>query len=188
MASEVKCPYNDEVILQSVAEKDSTFNILTPFSFSKMEDHSYAISEGWTVVPEIKTIKHYDEAGNYIYTETPVDETGKPYTTGNTILSASGYNYHFPWTVELKDAVDMTSANNSIGWFNSWGQAEGSINYSMGNDWGYILQESALNFINNPNIGNHIFAKVSGKLGLSDKDAMYIFNVYNEGTESRIYE
>ena len=187
MASEVKCPYNDEVILQGVADKDSTFNILTPFSFSKMEDHSYAISEGWTVVPEIKTIKHYDEAGNYIYTETPVDETGKPYTTGNTILSASGYNYHFPWAVELNDKANMTSANNSIGWFNSWGQAEGSINYSMGNDWGYILQESALNFINNPNVSNQIFAKVSGKLGLSDKDAMYIFAVNND-TQSILYD
>lgn len=146
MASEVKCPYNDEVILQSVAEKDSTFNILTPFSFSKMEDYSYAISEGLTSAYEPDCVKHYDEAGNYIYTEYKKNPDGSQIYTNNVILSASGYNFHFPFLLDEHTQsqglfILYGNSNNSIGWNNSWGVANGSTTYSFGNSWSFEIDD-----------------------------------------------
>ena len=155
MAFEVKCPYNDEVVLQSIAEHNSTFNILTPFPYNKMEDHSYAVAETLQPVNAPVMNNHYDDNGNLLYTEYARNEDGSIKYEATKTLSAVGFEYRFP---QKHDEVESVQ-NNSIGWFNSWGVASGAINYSLGNNWTF----SVANIVDD-------VVKNSGRCGLNDEN------------------
>lgn len=158
MAIEIKCPYNDDIVLQSLAQSDSTFNIVTPYPFEKIEDHSYAVSERYTTMIEYETVNIYDENGNYIYSEYKLDDNGNKIWTGRLLLSAEGYDFHFP------HKQGESQQNNSIGWFNSWGISPGSINYTLGNNWTFKVIDD-----NN----------ISGRTGLNDENEIAMNNIDN---------
>lgn len=165
MAYEVKCPYNDGVVLQSIAEHDSTFNILTPFPFSKMEDYSYAVAETLKPVNAPVMIDHYDDNGNLLYTEYDRNEDGSIKYESTKTLSAVGYEFHFPHKLDEAESVQ----NNSIGWFNSWGVASGAINYSFGKNWTFGVA----------NVGDDI-SKTSGRCGLNDESEICYLSATKE--------
>lgn len=171
MASEVKCPFNADVRLLATDEQDSTFNIVTPFSFSRIDDYSYAVSERLTTAKELETKDHYDSNGNFLYSETLKDNNGEPKYTGRTILSATGYDYRFPHKPEL-GSFD-TVQENSVGWFNSWGSPSGSIGYNLGNDWQFVVEDNgAMDYEDISELVN----AASGRCGLNDNVGLVYYN------------